>query len=170
LAALLAAHGASVTGIDRDAAMLAVAASRLPGQLVRADAATLPLRDASVDAAVAVATMEFTTDPARVLSEMARITRPGGRVVAAVLNPTSPWGWAGRVRSRAPYRDGCFLSGRDLLALGHRHGAARMRGALFGAECLPFLEWLGPLTETIGTVLPRLGAVQILTIQQADAH
>lgn len=42
LAALLAAHGASVTGIDLDAAMLAVAASRFPGRLVRADAAALP--------------------------------------------------------------------------------------------------------------------------------
>lgn len=115
---------------------------------------------------MAVATLEFTVDPARVLGEMARITRSGRRVVAAVLNLASPWGWAGRVRNRAPYRAGCFLSGRDLLALGHHHGTAQIRGALFAAERLPLLNRLGPLTETIGTILPRLGAVQILTIQK----
>jgi 2-polyprenyl-3-methyl-5-hydroxy-6-metoxy-1,4-benzoquinol methylase len=37
LATLLAADGASVVGIDLDAAMLAVAASRLRGRLVRAE-------------------------------------------------------------------------------------------------------------------------------------
>ncbi len=124
------------------------------------------LRDACVDAAVAVATLEFTTDPDCVLAEMARITRPGGRLVVAVLNPVSLWGWAGRVRSRAPYRDGCFLPARDLLVLGRRHGSAHPRGVLFAAERLPLLRWLGPLTETLGTVVPRLGALQILTVQR----
>lgn len=167
LAALLAAHGAKVIGIDLDAAMLAVAATRLPAGLVRADAAALPLRDGSVDAAVAVATLEFTTDPEKVLAEMARITRPGGRVVAAVLNPTSPWGWTSRVRYRAPYRDARFPSRRDLLTLGRRHGSAHIRGILFGTEHLPLLEWLGPLAEIIGGILPRFGAAQILTIRRA---
>jgi len=166
LTTMLAARGASVVGIDLDSAMLAVAAGRLSGRLVRADAAQLPLRDASVDVAVVVATLEFTRDPAGVLAEMARITRPGGRLVAAVLNPMSPWGWIGRVRRRAPYRDGRFLARSELLALGRKHGAAQIRGVLFAAEHLPLLRWLGPLSETIGAMLPRFGAVQILTIQR----
>lgn len=169
LAALLAARGANVIGIDLDAAMLAVAATRIPTRLVRADGAALPLRDASVDAAVAVAVVEFTTDPGTVLAEMARITRPGGRVVVAVINPASPWGWTGRVRYRAPYRDARFLSHHDLHVLGHRHGSAQTRGILFAAGCLPFLEQMGPLAEIAGTILPRFGAVQVLTIQRSKA-
>jgi ubiquinone/menaquinone biosynthesis C-methylase UbiE len=54
-----------------------------------------------VDAAVTVTTLEFTTDPAQVLTKMARITRPGGRLVAAVLNPDSLWGILGRPARRA---------------------------------------------------------------------
>ena len=139
--------------------MLAVAASRLPGRLVRADAAALPLRDASVDAAVAVAAAEFTVDPARVLGEMARITRSGWAGRRRRAQPRQPVGM-GRSRPQPrPYRDGCFLSGRDLLALGHHHGTAQIRGVLFAAERLPLLNRLGPLTETIGTILPRLAAV-----------
>ena len=46
---------------------------------------------------------------------------------------------------------------------------AYIDGVLFGAEPLPLLEWLGPLTEKIGTMLPQFGAVQILTSQPAEA-
>ena len=102
-------------------------------------------------------------------AEMARITRPGGRLVAAALNPTNLWGLAGCVRHRSPYRDGRFLSRDDLLALGHRHGPAHIRGILFAAEYLRLLGWLGPLIETVGTAIPRFGAVQILTVQRTEA-
>lgn len=166
LTALLAAAGARVVGVDADPAMLTVAATRIPGRLMCADARHLPLPDAGVDAAIAVATLEFTTDPARVLAEMARVTRPGGRLVAAVLNPKSLWGWAGRVRHRAPYSDGCFLPREDLLELGRRHGRARLRGVLFAFERLPWLPVFGPALEAAGRLVPRLGAVQILTIHR----
>ncbi|MBI3687002.1 MAG: class I SAM-dependent methyltransferase [Actinobacteria bacterium] len=166
LTALMAARGARVVGVDTDPAMLAVAATRVVGRLVRADAALLPLPDASVDAAVTVATLEFTTDPARVLAEMARVTRSGGRLVAAVLNPASPWGWAGRVRHHAPYQQGCFLPRDRLLELGRRHGTAQVRGVLFAAERLPFLPQLGPILETAGRLAPVLGAVQVLTVER----
>jgi SAM-dependent methyltransferase len=165
LAAMLAAYGAKVIGVDTDPAMLTVAATRAAGRLVRADAGHLPLPDRSVDAAVSVATLEFTADPARVLAEMARITRPGGRLVAAVLNPASLWGWAGRVRRRAPYQQGCFMPRGDLLALGRRHGSAQVRGVLFAAERLPLLPLLGPILETAGQAVPRFGAVQVLTVR-----
>ena len=71
-----------------------------------------------MDGAVTVATLEFTADPARVLTEMARITRPGGRMVAAVLNPARLWGILDQPARRAPYASGCFLPRVDLLALG----------------------------------------------------
>jgi SAM-dependent methyltransferase len=164
LAAMLADRGAAVVGVDADPAMLAVAATRAPRRLLCADAGHLPLPDKAADAAVAVATLEFTTDPARVLAEMARVTRPGGRLVVAVLNPHSLWGWAGRVRHRAPYRDGCFLPRDRLLALGRRHGRASLRGVLFAFERLPWRPVLGLALEAVGRSVPRLGAVQMLTV------
>ena len=112
----LSSHGAQAVGIDTDPAMLTFAAAR--GPVARADAHRLPLADASMDAAVTMATLEFTADPARVLTEMARITRPGGRMVAAVLNPARLWGILDQPARRAPYASGCFLPRVDLLALG----------------------------------------------------
>ncbi|HZE17343.1 MAG TPA: class I SAM-dependent methyltransferase [Mycobacterium sp.] len=75
----LAGRGARVLGIDPSAGMLAVAATRVPDRLVCADARRLPLPDAIADAAITVATLEF-TDAAAALAELARITRPGGRM------------------------------------------------------------------------------------------
>ena len=160
---ILARHGATALGIDSDPGMLTVAAAR--GPTARADAHQLPLADASADAAVTVATLEFTTAPAQVLAEMARIVRPGGRIVAATLNPASLWGILDKPARRSPYANGCFLPRPRLLALGRRHGQARLRGALFAAGHLPARPVLGPALETAGEIMPRFGAFQILTVQ-----
>jgi SAM-dependent methyltransferase len=123
-----------------------------------------PLADASVDAAVTVATLEFTADPARILTEMARITRPGGRLVVAVLNPASPWGILDQPARRAPYASGCFVSRGELFALGRGHGKPSIHGALFAARRLPARQVLGPAMETAGRIAPRFGAFQVLTV------
>ena len=65
------------------------------GPVIQADTHRLPLADGSVDAAVTIATLEFTADPAVVLAEMAQVIRAGGLLVAAVLNRASPWGLPG---------------------------------------------------------------------------
>jgi SAM-dependent methyltransferase len=163
LLGILTSRGASAVGIDTDPAMLTFAAAR--GPVARADAHRLPFADASVDAAVTLATLEFTADPAQVLAEMARVTRPGGRLAAAVLNPASPWGILDRPARRAPYTSGCFLPRGDLLALGRRHGHARISGALFAAAHLPALPLLGPVLEAAGKLTPRFGAFQILAVR-----
>ncbi len=162
LLGILTSHGARAAGIDTDPGMLTLAATR--GPVARADAHRLPFAEASMDAAVTVATLEFTASPAQVLAEMARITRPGGRLVAAVLNPASLWGVLDQPARRAPYTSGCFLPRTDLLALGRRHGQARIRGALFAAGRLPFRPALGPALEATGKIMGRFGAVQILTV------
>lgn len=164
LLAELTRHGARAVGLDRDPAMLAVAAPRAAGRLIRADAAALPLPDGVADAAVAVAVLEFTTDPAAVLAELARITRPGGVVVVATLNPRSPWGWLGRIRRRDPYRRARFLTRRQLRRLGKRHGSVRLDGVLLAAESMPWLPRWGPALEAAGRLVPALGAVRLLTI------
>ena len=167
LLGVLTSRGANAVGIDTDPAMLTLAATR--GPVTRADAHQIPLADASMDATVTVATLEFTADPAQVLAEMARVTRPGGRLVAAVLNPASPWGILDQPARRAPYTSGCFLPRGDLLALGRRHGHARISGALFAAGRLPALRVLGPVLETTGKLTPRFGAFQLLTVRTRTA-
>ncbi|WP_235949473.1 class I SAM-dependent methyltransferase [Candidatus Frankia alpina] len=73
-----AERGRSVVGVDLSAAMLAHAHERLPGRIVRADAAALPLRTGAVDACLAVHVLHLVGDPDRVLAEVARVLRPGG--------------------------------------------------------------------------------------------
>jgi demethylmenaquinone methyltransferase/2-methoxy-6-polyprenyl-1,4-benzoquinol methylase len=72
-----------VLGVDVSSAMLARAARRPPmgARFVRADALALPLVSASVDAATIAFGLRNVTDYAGCLAEMARVVRPGGRVV-----------------------------------------------------------------------------------------
>jgi SAM-dependent methyltransferase len=89
----LAAHGAHPVGLDLSRAMLArgQAAMRRGGPrvpLVQAGAETLPFADASFDSACsAFGAVPFVADSARVMAEVARVLRPGGRWVFAVNHP-----------------------------------------------------------------------------------
>jgi ubiquinone/menaquinone biosynthesis C-methylase UbiE len=102
LTALFEAQGARATGLDLDASMLALAGQRFHGRLLRADANRLPIPDRSFDITVAITLLEFVADPALVIAEMARVTRPGGRLAIASLNPVNPWGLAHWRRLREP--------------------------------------------------------------------
>lgn len=134
---------------------------------MRADARHLPLPDGVADAAVTVATLEF-ADAATVLGELARITRPGDRVVAVTLNPHSLWGLLDRPTRREPFSSGTYLTRDELRQLGGRHGRARVRGpVLFTAARPGFLHRLEPLATLLGRITPKLGAVQVLTIDRA---
>ncbi len=151
-------------GVDLSAGMLVVAA-RVPGRLVRADARRLPLPDAIADAAVTIATLEF-VDPAAVLAELARITRPGGRIFALTLNPSSPWGLLDRPTRRAPFSTATDPTRDHLRHLGSRYGRARVRGRLLTAAHPGFLHHLEPLAALLGHAAPCLGAVQVLTVDR----
>ncbi|WP_407687014.1 class I SAM-dependent methyltransferase [Mycobacterium sp. HUMS_1102779] len=161
----LARRGLGVVGVDASAAMLAVAAARAPGRLVRADIARLPLPDAVADATLAVATLEF-TDAAAALAELARITRPGGRIVVLALNPRSLWGLLDRPGRRIPYSSAIFLTRRRLRHLGRRHGRIRLSGALFTAARPAHLHHLERFAAALGRGAPWLGAVQVLVIDK----
>jgi len=90
LALELARLGLDVVGIDRSEAMLETArqkwnleaaSARGSIELRAGDAHALPLADASVDAAFAHMVLHSLEDPERAVREMARVVRPGGRVV-----------------------------------------------------------------------------------------
>ncbi|BCJ41720.1 methyltransferase [Actinoplanes ianthinogenes] len=96
-------------GADLSAGMLRHAAGRLP--VARADAARLPVRDASVDAAVTVMAHTDMPDYPAVLREAARVLRPGGVFVHIGVHPAFCGGFADRgdpaaVVIRPGYLDG----------------------------------------------------------------
>lgn len=71
-----------VFGIDIAPKMLALAAARLPGRVVQADAARLPFPNNTFSAAYAVWVLQHVADMGVVFAETARVLAPGGRFVA----------------------------------------------------------------------------------------
>jgi demethylmenaquinone methyltransferase/2-methoxy-6-polyprenyl-1,4-benzoquinol methylase len=89
LAVELARRGAEVVGCDFSEAMLSRARAKAPAvRFEWADALALPYGDDSFDAATVGFGARNFSDLERGLSEMARVVRPGGRVV--VLEITTP--------------------------------------------------------------------------------
>jgi phosphatidylethanolamine/phosphatidyl-N-methylethanolamine N-methyltransferase len=77
-----------VTGIDLSAAMLKIARERVARKALRQvkglyvmDAGALEFPDAQFDVALAPYVMSVVPNPARVLSEMWRVVRPGGQMI-----------------------------------------------------------------------------------------
>jgi len=85
-AELVARLGAeAVAAVDPSEPFVAAAGARNPGVDVRhATAEQLPFADASFDAALAQLVVHFMSDPVAGLTEMARVTSPGGAVAACV--------------------------------------------------------------------------------------
>jgi len=86
VATAVASGGRFVVGADISAAMLGIAARRHPGPLVRADAAALPFADGALAAVYAVWVFHVVGDAGAVLAECRRALRPGGRVLAIVID------------------------------------------------------------------------------------
>jgi len=96
-------------GVDVSAGMLAYARNRLP--IARGDATALPVRDGSLEAAVAVMVHTDMPDYPAVVREVARALRPGGVFVHIGVHPAFCGGFADRsdpeaVVIRPGYRDG----------------------------------------------------------------
>ena len=110
---LLAESGVDVVGLDLSSELLANARElagferHLRGRLLRGDAREVPFRDAAFDSLVNLFSSfgyfgEF--DDARVLSEVARVLRPGGLAVLDLMNPAAV---------RANLRDESLREGDD---------------------------------------------------------
>jgi ubiquinone/menaquinone biosynthesis C-methylase UbiE len=88
-------HARRAVGIDLSPGMLALARSR--GLEVQEGSVTdLPFADASFDVTCSFKVLAHVTDVGRALSEMARVTRPGGVILAEFYNPWSLRGLARR--------------------------------------------------------------------------
>ncbi|MEU6080955.1 class I SAM-dependent methyltransferase [Streptomyces sp. NPDC047108] len=88
------------------------ARGRLPEGAVVADGYLLPLADGTADVCFSSNVLEHVADPQTFLSEMVRVTRPGGIVYVSFTNWLSPWGghetapwhYLGAERARERYR------------------------------------------------------------------
>jgi ArsR family transcriptional regulator len=89
LALDLARSGLRVVAVDRSARMLDAARARIEAagatgiELRAGDASALPLADGEVDAAFAHMVLQYLPAPGDAVREMARVVRPGGRVIVA---------------------------------------------------------------------------------------
>jgi SAM-dependent methyltransferase len=99
-------------GVDLSLSMLAQARRHGSRRLVAGDAHTLPLPDASCDAALLVTTLEFVDRPAAVLREAARVARRG--LVIGALNRHSLLGLRLARRAEPPWTSARLLTVAEL--------------------------------------------------------
>jgi ubiquinone/menaquinone biosynthesis C-methylase UbiE len=101
--------GASITGLDISRPMLKKALRKTGNSFkcVCADMLKLPFKDCTFDKTVTITAIEFIKDAALALSELERVTKPGGVIVAATLNSLSPW--AEKRKKDAEKEGGIFM-------------------------------------------------------------
>lgn len=146
LAAELRERGATVTGVDASAGMLAVARRRL-GDDVELRVADLrdplPFADEAFDDVVASLVLHYLEDWGPTLAEMRRVLKPGGRLIASVNHPFVEWISAD---PRPVYRE--TTSYTDLWT--------------FGGKSFPLTFWRRPLhamTDAFGEAGFRIAAI-----------
>lgn len=93
-----ARHGARVTDVDLSFGHLRLAQENfalrgLPGRFIHHDAERLPFDDASFDVVYSNGVLHHTPDTARLIAEIHRVLRPGGRVIAMVYAESSFHFW-----------------------------------------------------------------------------
>ena len=85
---VLAELGHDVIGVDETEAMLALARERVPGADFRAGSLTsLPLENEEADLAVCSLALTHLADIGPAVAELARVVRPGGRIVISDVHP-----------------------------------------------------------------------------------
>ena len=103
-------------GCDVSKNMLAVARNR--GIKIRpADAEKLPYKDKTFDYAVFIVTLCFVKNPLKALKEAYRILKPGGMVIAGIIDKNSRLGRKYRKKKSVFYENAVFFSVRELKGL-----------------------------------------------------
>lgn len=169
-ATALAPRVQRVTGIDLSEDMLRSAARRAGNagvviDLARADIGSLPFATGHFDAVTAVTVLCFVQNPSAVVAELARVVRPGGRLVLGELGRWSIWAARRRLESGlrgGPWRDAEFWSRRALLAILRDAGLVPgpTRGAVFYPGSAALARLMSPFDRTLGT-LTTVGAAFI---------
>jgi ubiquinone biosynthesis O-methyltransferase len=141
----LAKRGAIVMGIDSSTAMIDAA----EGRAKQCDAAVafqvamaenLPFPPEQFDIVTAITILCFVEDATPVFREIARVLRPGGRLVIGELGKWSTWAVGRRIRAwlGSPlWRKGRFRTAGELRHLAEGAGlkVTRVRGAIYYPRC-----------------------------------
>lgn len=86
-----------VTGLDQSEEAIRYCAEKGLGEVRRGDACALPFPDKSFDLVLATDIIEHVEDDEQALREIARVLKPGGRVLLSVPAFPSLWGLQDRV-------------------------------------------------------------------------
>ena len=166
----LARQGATVTALDADPSMIAAARHRAKNEAVRirlveGSAESLPFDDATFDVVVAVTVLCFVQNAERAVTEIARVLKPGGRLVIGELGRWSLWAAHRRIRGwlgHPVWGAVKFRTGADLLRLAEVAGlrVVAIQGAVHYPPCgmaalllAPVDLWLGRMTTFGGAFL-----------------
>jgi ubiquinone/menaquinone biosynthesis C-methylase UbiE len=150
-----------VAAVDPSEPFVAATRSRYPGVDVRhASAEALPFDDDAFDAALAQLAVHFMTDPVGGIAQMARVTRPGGLVVACVWDHAGGKGPLGLFWDVARELSADTVDESNLPGVRNGHlaelfvaaGIRDVRQAIVHArlEHATFEEWWEPFTKGVG--------------------
>lgn len=144
LARDLTAAGYDVVGIDGSPTLIAAAREADPaGTYLLADAADLPLPDASFDLAVAFMSPQDIEDLDGAMREAARVLLPGGHLRMAIVHPLNSSGKFSSYESNATFEiRGSYLEERQYADTFERDGLA-----------MTFVSRHRPLEQVAGAVI-----------------
>ena len=146
-----AGRGFEVTGIDISEPMIARARQEniTNSTFELANAERLPFADETFDVAAAITALEFVSDPANAVSEMARsVKKPGGTLIFGVLNRLCAYNQDRKRRAASVYASASLFSPDDLRHLLKPYGTVTILVAGFVPRRDAFV-WLSPLLERI---------------------
>ena len=174
--------GASfVVGCDPDPRMIAKATARTMAErdamiylLGRAE--HLPFHDQSFDVVTAVTALCFVEQRSRAVEEMARVLKPGGRLVIGELGRWSTWAASRRIRAwlgNAFWRHARFTTAHELRATAIAAGlhVDRLHGAVYYPHCALAARAMKPLDPFLGGIT-TVGAafIAMQATKEAAAH
>jgi ubiquinone/menaquinone biosynthesis C-methylase UbiE len=153
--------GFEVTGIDISADMIKVAQRKniINSRFEIADGENLPFVAQSFDIAAAITTLEFTSNPAKMLSEMARcVKKNGGIIIVGVLNALNGYNQKRKNKPGSVYSSANLFSPQQVHNLLAPYGKPNILIAGFVPD-RSWLLWLSGLCEFTGHLISgRRGA------------
>jgi SAM-dependent methyltransferase len=151
----------AVVAVDPSEPFVTATRARNPGvKVVQASAEQLPFPDQAFDAALAQLVVHFMSDPVAGLTEMARVTRPGGVVAACVWDhgggqgPLSLFWQAARELDPEAQDESRLAGAREghLADLFEAAGLHEIKETVLSVslEHPSFEEWWAPFTRGVG--------------------
>jgi ubiquinone/menaquinone biosynthesis C-methylase UbiE len=154
----------AVVGCDPDRRMIATAVAGAAAHPTAPEAAigylvaraeALPFPDASFDLVTMVTVLAFIPQPQRAVREIARVLRPGGRLVVGDLGRWSTWAALRLIRARlgaSMWQAARFRSAGELRALVEEAGlhVERVAGAVYYPRCAMIARLMAPLDPILG--------------------